>query len=130
MPTTSREGVTKLLQKIRRKWGEDAVLIDTSLLLNAMRNGSVLASGSRIDGIKEYDGKRYLGFDVETGLVFDDNSRNEIARVHMLWHTIIVPPLQRLSKLSVPADGIVVRMQYFHSAYGSLHELRQRLNAP
>jgi hypothetical protein len=130
MPSANPESVTRLLQKLRRKWGEDAVVIDTSLLMHAMRNGSVLTTGARVSGVDEYAGKRYLGFHVETGLVFDDNSRNETARVHMLWHTIMVPTLQRLKGLTVPADGIMVRMQYFHSPYGSQRELRQRIHEP
>jgi hypothetical protein len=130
MPSASKEDVTRLLRKIRHKYGDDALLIDTHLLLNAMKNGSVLATGARVEGVKDYRGKRYLGFHVETGLVFDDNTRNETARVHMLWHTIMTPTLERLNGLTVPADGIMVRMQYHHFPYRTLAELRDRIHEP
>ncbi len=130
MPSANRDAVTRVLRKIRDRYGDDALVIDTQLLLNAMRSGSVLATGTRVDGIDEYRGKRYLGFHVETGLVFDDNTRDATARVHMLWHTIMTPTLQRLKNLSIPADGIMVRFQYHHLPYRSQAELRERIHEP
>lgn len=131
MPSANPDSVSRVLAKIRKKHGEDALVIDTQLLLNAMRNGSVLATGVRVDGLDHYRGKRYLAFNVETGLIFDDNTRNETARVQMLWQTIMVPTLERLKSLTVHADdGIMVRMQYHHRPYATHYELRSTIHEP
>ena len=130
MPSANPESVSRVLAKIRKKYGEDALLIYTQLLLNAMRNGSVLASGTRVDGVDGYHGKRYLGFHVETGLIFDSTTRNETARVQMLWQMIMVPTLERLAGLTVPAEGIKVRMQYHHRPYANHRELRSTIHEP
>lgn len=125
------EEVSHLLRTTRRQYGDDAVTIETGLLLHAMRNGSVLATGVRIDGIREYQGKRYVGFQVETGMVFDDLTRDEVARVQILWANVMEPVLVRLTDgLQVPADGISVALQYHHRPYASVAELRASIDRP
>ena len=45
IPSAKREDVSRLLSKIRRRHGEDAIVIQTHLLLNAMQKGAILATG-------------------------------------------------------------------------------------
>lgn len=131
IPSAKREDVTRLLRKVRHRHGEDAVAIQTNLLLNAMQKGSVLATGVRVDRVVEAFGKRYLGFVLETGLVFDDSTRDRIARVQILWATIMEPTLARLQDgLQVKADGMMVQMQYYHRPYRSADELRTTIDRP
>jgi hypothetical protein len=130
IPGGTRESVTRLLQKVRRRYGEGAVVIQTQLLLNAMRHGAVLATGVRVDGVKKYRGTRYLGFHLDTGLIFDDLTRDGAARVQMLWATIMEPTLASLAGLEVPAEGIKVEMQYHHRPYRSQGELRRTIDQP
>jgi hypothetical protein len=131
MPSASREDVTRLLRKVRKRHGEDAVAIQTQLLLNAMQKGSVLATGVRVDRVEERLGKRYLGFVLETGLVFDDATRDRPSRAQILWATIMEPTLGRLQDgLQVQADGIMVHMQYHHRPYRSADELRGSIDRP
>ncbi len=130
IPSSARGDVTRLLHDMHRRYGEDAVLIETNLLLNAMRSGALLGTGVRIEGVEPYRGRQYLGFHVDTGLVFDDHTRDEPARLQMLWVTIMEPTLERLQGLSVPADGIKVEMQYHHRPYRSLAELRASIDEP
>ena len=131
IPSAKREDVSRLLRKVRHRHGEDAVVIQTHLLLNAMQKGSVLATGVRVAGVEPAFDKRYLAFEVETGIVFDDPTRDEVGRVQILWATILEPTLARLKDgLQVEADGIVVRMQYHHRPYRSAAELRASIDQP
>jgi len=133
IPSAKREDVTRLLRKVRQRHGDDAMVIQTHLLLNAMQKGSVLATGVRVaDRVEEAFGKRYLGFEVETGLVFDDSTRDRAARVQILWVTIMEPTLARLQDgLQVKAaEGMMVRLQSYHRPYRSADELRASIERP
>jgi hypothetical protein len=131
IPSAKREDVIRLLRKVRQRHGEDAVVIQSQLLLNAMQQGSVLATGVRVDRVDGAFGKRYLGFNLETGLVFDDSTRDRVARAQILWATIMQPTLARLQDgLQVKADGMMVRMQYYHRPYRTAGELRASINQP
>jgi hypothetical protein len=126
IPSAERDDVTRLLRKVGRRYGPDAVIIQTHLLLNAMQKGSILATGVRVERVERAHGKRYLGFALETGIVFDDHTRDEAARLQFLWATILEPTLARLTDgLQVEAaDGILVRMQYYHRPYRTVADLR------
>ena len=131
IPSANRADVTRLLRKVRQRHGEDAVVIQTNLLLNAMQKGSVLATGVRVDPVAEAFGKRYLNFVLETGLVFDDATRDRVARAQILWATIMEPTLARLQDgLQVKADGVMVRMQYYHRPYRSVGQLQASIDRP
>jgi hypothetical protein len=132
IPSAKREDVTRLLRKVRQRHGDDAVAIQANLLLNAMQKGSVLATGVRVDRVAEAFGKRFLGFELETGVVFDNATRDRVARVQILWAIIMEPMLARLEDgLQVKAaDGIMVQMQLFHRPYRSVDELRTSIEQP
>jgi hypothetical protein len=132
IPSAKPQDVTRLLRKVRQRHGDDAVVVQTHLLLNAMQKGSVLATGVRVDKVEEAQGKRYLGFVLETGLIFDDSTRDRVTRAQILWTTILEPTLARLEDgLQVnEADGMVVQMQYFHRPYRSADELRTTIDKP
>ena len=128
--SASINDVSRALAKVRRRYGDDAIVIQTQLLVNAMRNGSVRATGVRVEGVREHRAKKYLVFVVETGFVFDSATRDENTRVHMLWSSIMAPTLERLTALRIPADGIKVEMQYHHRPYRSAAELRASIDRP
>jgi hypothetical protein len=127
--SASRDDVTDALRKVRDRYGDDAIVIETQLLLNAMRSGSLRATAVSVTGVRLDEDKRYLVFLVDTGLVFDSATRDQTTRVHMLWETIMAPTLGHLRQgLRVPADGIKVAMRYHHRPYRTEEELRASLN--
>ncbi len=129
--SASPSEVTRALRKVRHHYGDDAIVIETQLLLNAMRSGSLRATAVGVDGVRAHEDKRYLVFVVDTGLIFDTATRDETTRVHMLWEAIMAPTLEHLSQgLRVPADGIKVAMRYHHRPYRTREELRVNLDAP
>ncbi len=132
IPSAKPADVSRLLRKVRIRHGDDAVVIQTHLLLNAMQKGAVLATGVRVDRVEEKHGKRYLNFMLETGYVFDDSTRDRTERAQILWATIMEPTLSRLQDgLQVhKAEGLVVQMQYYHRPYRSAEELRATIHEP
>ena len=131
LPSAKPQDVGRLLRKIRQRHGEDAVVIQTHLLLNAMQKGSVLATGVRVDRVEETLGKRYLLFVVETGMIFDDATRDRQQRAQVLWASVMEPTLERLKDgLQVAADGMMVQMEYHHRPYRSVADLRASLDQP
>lgn len=128
LPSAKPQDVTRLLRKIRKRHGEDAVVIQTHLLLNAMQKGSVLATGVRVDRVEEAFDNRYLLFVVETGMIFDDSTRDRQQRAQVLWASVMEPTLERLKDgLQVDADGMMVQMEYHHRPYRSVSDLRANI---
>jgi len=131
MGSASPTEVSRALRKIRHHYGDDAIVIETQLLINAMRNGSIRATSVGVDGVRAHEDKRYLVFVVETGLIFDTATRDETTRIHMLWETIMAPTLEHLAQgLRVPADGIKVALHYHHRPYKTREELWRNLDEP
>ena len=128
--SASRDDVARALAKVRHHYGDDAIVIETQLLMNAMRCGSVRATAVSVDGVRPHRDKKYLAFVVDTGIVFDSATRDEATRIHMLWETIMAPTLEHLHALRVPADGIAVTMRYHHRPYRRLEEVRADLDRP
>jgi hypothetical protein len=127
--SASPNDVVRALRKVRHHYGDDAIVLETQLLMNAMQSGSVRGTGVRVDGVRTHDDrKKYLVFVVDTGLVFDSATRDETTRIHLVWEKIMVPTLARLQALRVPADGIKVEMRYHHRPYRSHAELRASLD--
>jgi hypothetical protein len=123
IPGATRYDVVRALRKVHQKYGEDAVVIESQLLINAVRSGSVRATAVSVDGVKRDHKRRYLGFVVDTGLVFDSQTRDEQARIGMLWATIMAPTLERLTGLRVSADGIKVVLRHHHRPRRSQDDL-------
>lgn len=132
LPSAKPRDVARLLRKVRQRHGEDAVIVQTHLLLNAMQKGAVLATGVRVERVEEAHGKRWLRIVLETGFVFDDSTRDRTRRAQILWSTIMEPTLARLNGgLRIEnADGVLVEMQSFHRPYRSAAELRAHIHEP
>ena len=127
---TSPTDLSRALAKVRRHYGDDAIVIESQLLVNAMRSGSVRATEVSVDGVRPHENKRYLVFVVDTGIIFDSATRDEMTRIHMLWETIMAPTLEHVHALRVPADGIAVTMRYHHRPYQRLEEVRADVGRP
>ena len=132
IPSAKPEDVARLLRKVRQHHGDDAVVVQTHLLLNAMQKGSVLATGVRVEHVEEALGRRWLRVILETGFVFDDSTRDRMERAQIRWAAIMEPTLARLEDgLQVnKADGLLVLMQSHHRPYRSADELRAHIDEP
>jgi hypothetical protein len=123
---SSKQEIIQALDDLRNRYGLDAVRMQTHLLQSAIEGGSVLEASAGIGGHEEHEGKRYLRFDVATGIVYDDRSVKEMERPARIWTDVIEPALRHFKTLEIPADGIALHVQFQHTAYRDRTELLRK----
>lgn len=127
-PGTSKQEILHALHEIEQKYGRDAVLMQGYLLGQAIRSGSVLDAVIGVSGIEERDGKRFLAFKLETGIVYNDRDTAAAARSARTWTDIVEATLRQFRTMSVPADGVAFLISYTHKPYTDLSDLRAHLS--
>jgi len=124
---SSRQEIAQAMQELERAYGKDAVALEGQLLGQAVRSGSILPAVVAVPGIRERDGARFLAFDLDTGIVFNDRDTTAEQRPAEVWTQIVVPSLQQFAALKLPADGVAFLISYRHRPYADLAELRAHL---
>lgn len=124
---TSRKEILDTLHDLQRKYGSDAVLMEGHLLGQAIRSGSILEAVISVSGVEERDGKRFLAFKLETGIVYNDREVAPPERSVRAWSEIVEVTLRQFHKPSVPADGIAFVVSYTHKPYADLADLHAHL---
>ena len=124
---SSREEIAQAMQELERAYGKDAVALEGQLLGQAVRSGSILPAVVAVPGIRERDGARFLAFDLDTGIIFNDRDTDAVQRPAEVWTQIVVPSLQQFAALKLPADGVAFLISYRHRPYADLAELRAHL---
>jgi len=127
-PGTTRVEILQAMHDLQRKYGADAVLMEGQLLSQAIRGGSVLEASISVPGLEERDGKHYLGFTLETGIVYNDREVSAAARRVHAWTEIVETTLHKFSALNVSADGLAIRLGYTHKPYDDEADLRTHLH--
>ena len=125
---TSRQEILDSLHDLQRKYGSDAVLMEGHLLGQAIRSGSILEAVISVPGVEERNGKRFLAFKLETGIVYNDRETAPHERSTRAWSEIVEVTLRQFHRPSVPADGIAVVVSYTHKPYADLADLHEHLN--
>jgi len=129
-PGTTRQDILRAVRDLQRAYGRDAVMLHATLLAQAIRSGAVTEVEIAAPGIEERDGKRFLAFHLDTGIVYNDREINAEARLAHLWTDIVEGTLRTFRALSVPADGVVFALRYSHKPYADEPDLRAHLHAP
>ena len=124
---TSRQEILDSLHALQRKYGSDAVLMEGHLLGQAIRSGSILEAVISVEGVEERNGKRFLTFKLETGIVYNDREVAAHERSARAWSEIVEVTLRQFHKPSVPADGVAVVVSYTHKPYTDLADLHEHL---
>jgi hypothetical protein len=127
-PGTTREEIMQALQEVARTYGHDAVLLEGHLLQLAIRSGSVREATVSVPGVEERDGKRFVAFKLETGIVYNDREVSPPSRAVRVWSDIVEATLRKFHSLSVSADGIAFLVSYEHKAYIDESDLRAHLS--
>jgi hypothetical protein len=125
---TSHQEIVNALHDLQRKYGSDAVLMEGHLLGQAVRSGSLLDAVISVTGVEERNGKRFLAFKLETGIIYNDRELAPHERSARAWTDIVEATLRKFHKPSVPADGIAVLISYTHKPYTDFSDLRTHLN--
>jgi hypothetical protein len=103
----ARQALIALFKENRRKYGDDAAVMQGLLLVHANRSGAVLATESAI----------VVLFRVDSGTIFDDRSTSPEQRLEAVWHSILERTLLRYPSFRVPGDGIAVEILYSHRPF-------------
>ncbi len=101
--------------------------MEGALLGQAIRSGSILEAVISVSGVEERNGKRFLTFKLETGIIYNDREVAPHERSMRAWSEIVEASLRQFRKPSFPADGLVVVVSYTHKPYDDLAELRAQL---
>lgn len=126
-PGTSRKEIQDSLRELQRKYGSDAVLMEGALLGQAIRSGSIVDAVISVDGVEERNGKRFLAFKLETGIIYNDREVAANERSTRAWIEVVEASLRQFRKPSVPADGVAVVVSYTHKPYADLADLHEHL---
>lgn len=121
------EEITHTLKDVQRKYGSDAVMLEGHLLGHAVRTGSVGEAAVSVGGFEERDGKRFLTFKLDTGIIYNDREVSAAARPALVWSEIVEASLRKFRTLTVPADGVALTLGYAHRPYADEAELRAHL---
>jgi len=120
----THKAMIALLGDVQKKYGADAVMFEGHLLGHAVRSGSILAAEVSVPGFEERAGKRYLTFKIDTGIVYNDRDVDAPSRPARVWSDIIEATLRKFRTLTLPADGVAVRVGYTHKPYADEDEVR------
>ena len=126
-PGTSRKEITDALHDLQRKYGGDAVLLEGGLLGQAIRSGSIVDAVISVPGVEERNGKRFLRFKLETGIIYNDRDVAPHERSTRAWSEIVEVTLRQFRKPTVPADGVAVEVSYTHKPYTDIADLHAHL---
>ena len=127
-PTVPQEQVMRSLAEVAGKFGPYAVILQSALLNEAVRNGSILEAKVDAPEYRERDGKQYLGFSLDSGIVYNDNSVSPDDRLRRTWQDIVISAIRRLTEVQFDkVEGLAIRVGYHHRPYESERELREQL---
>lgn len=122
-----RKEILSSLHDVQRQYGKDAVMMEGQLLGQAIRSGSIVDAIISIPGFEERDGRRYLAFKLDTGIIYNDREVTPAARPVRLWTDIVEPSLRQFQELKLPADGVALLLAYAHKQYTDEADLRAHL---
>jgi len=120
----------KLLQDLNRDYGPDTVTLVSWLLDSAVRSGSVLTSSAKVDGDEIHEEKKFLVFQVDTGIIFNTEKVDQNGRLTALWEKILARTFARLETLQVPADGVTIRLLYHSKSFPETESIAEQIDEP
>lgn len=105
------ESLATELATIAAKYGNDAVALQASLLVESLRAGAVAATEVTVAGPSDEAGAGYLRFEVATGLIFDSAS-SEHSCAETIWGKIVAPVLAKMDSFDTKPGGLELVFTY------------------
>ena len=122
------QAIMQHLRENRRKYGDDATILQGLLMAHAVDGDAVLTAESGIKGFHEDAGKKYLRYKVATGMVLNDKFMNLDGRLSHIWDTVLEKSFLTYPSFSVPADGVLIELTYNHKPYGTAQDLYREMD--
>jgi hypothetical protein len=126
--SSTRAEIMRALHDVQSQYGADAVMLEGHLLAHAIQGGSILEAVVSVPGVEDRNGKKFLAFKVETGIIYNDRETDASARTARVWRDIAEATLRKFHTVTVPADGIALIVGYSHKSYVDEADLRARLS--
>jgi hypothetical protein len=118
-----RHAVLQLMRENKERYGDDAALLQGLLLTHALQGKAVLSTESTILGFEEVDGRKYVAFRLESGVVLNDKALDRDQRLERMWHLVLERTLRSYPTFRAPADGLAVEIRYNHRPYERITDL-------
>ncbi len=118
-----RHAVLQLMRQNKEKYGDDAALLQGLLLTHSLQGKAVLSTESTILGFEEVDGKKYVAFRLESGVLLNDKALDRDQRLERMWHVVLERTLLHYPTFRAPADGLAVEIRYNHRPYERITDL-------
>jgi hypothetical protein len=115
--------VLQLMRQNKEKYGDDAALLQGLLLTHSLQGKAVLSTESTILGFEEVEGKKYVAFRLESGVVLNDKALDRDQRLERMWHVVLERTLLHYPNFRAPADGLAVEIRYNHRPYEQIADL-------
>ena len=118
-----RRAVLELMRQNKQKYGDDAALLQSFLLTHSLKGEAVLTTESTILGFEELDGKKYVAYRLQSGVVLNDKNLDRDQRLEHIWHVVLERALLNYPKFTAPSDGLAVEIHYNHRPYEQVSDL-------
>jgi hypothetical protein len=122
--------VLKFLQDLKHRYGTDTVALVSWLIDATNHSGSVLASSVKVDDPETKDNTKFLVFLVDTGLILNEQTTDQNARLFTVWQQILTKAFLHMDTLRVPADGVRVDLRYHHKSFPQTDDLQDQVDEP
>jgi hypothetical protein len=128
-PQLRQDQMMESLAEVARAFGPHAVILQTALLNEAVSHGSLLEAKVAAPAYQQRDGKDYVAFVLDSGIVYNDDSVAAHERALRTWRELVAPALRRVTELQFPKrlDGVAVSVGYHHRPYADERQLRAEL---
>lgn len=117
------------LEGMRARYGAQVAALQAYLLHYAIRGGSVLDASASIAGIETRNELEYVVFELDTGIVYHEESVPPPLRLARIWSDVVEPSVRRAAQMGFPAGGIGLRILYRTGSYSDRAEIQRQLRA-
>lgn len=123
----THQAIVLMLRENRQLYGDDATILQGLLMAHAVDADAILTTESAITGFEESNGKRFIGYRLASGVVFNDNHLDRDDRLSRVWQEIVERSFLTYPEFAIPADGVAIEIAYNHRPYGTTSELYREI---
>src|SRR5262245_17048076 len=122
--------VLEFLQKLKKQYGPDTVALVSWLIDAATHSESVLTITAKINGEETRDNSKFLIFQIDTGIIFNEQTTDQNGRLLILWEEILTKAFAHLDTIQVPADGVMIALLYHYKAFPTTDDITKHIDEP
>ena len=109
--------------------GPQAIAFGAYLLNFSVKAGSVLDANVSVIGDEKRDDRTYLGYRLDTGIVFDTSTVAPPQRISKIWTDIVEPAARKLPNFTLPGVGIALHIAFQDGTFTDRADIQEQLQA-